>query len=113
MNHHITTGGGLRGSLRAWGTMLAISLEDRLAYPLRVMEMVAHGGAMSSPRTHEAARAAIASCRLEAPVFDALLRDFEQAARREIAAGVGDFRRSSPLTRAWRRWLPVRGPGPG
>lgn len=88
-------------------------VEDLLAYPLRVMEMVAHGGAMSSPRTHEAARAAIASCRLEAPVFDALLRDFEQAARREIAAGVGDFRRSSPLTRAWRRWLPVRGPGPG
>ncbi|MCE9629806.1 MAG: hypothetical protein K8S94_03680 [Planctomycetia bacterium] len=68
-----------------------------LSYPLRVMEIIAHGGTMASPKTHLAAISLIASVTLDEEAFAALLRDFEVAARREIALGIEDHARVTNL----------------
>ncbi|MFM8733851.1 MAG: hypothetical protein ACKOC8_01445 [Pirellulales bacterium] len=65
-----------------------------LSYALRVMEVIAHGGAMASTHTHLAAAALIRACELDPDGFAALQRDFETAARRQIAAGIADHRRA-------------------
>ncbi len=69
--------------------------EVLLSYTLRVMEVIGHGGTMASPRTHLAAAALIRSCELDPEGFAALHRDFEAAARQQIAAGIADHARAT------------------
>jgi hypothetical protein len=80
--------------------------EVLLSYTLRVMEVIAHGGTMASPRTHLAAAALIRSCELDPEGFASLHRDFEASARRQIAAGIADHQGTtwwSELTDRFRR----------
>lgn len=78
------------GELGQSAAKFAGTPESLLAYTLRVMEVVAHGGTMASPRTHQAAAALIRSCTLDPEGFAVLQRDFEESARRQIAAGIAD-----------------------
>lgn len=76
-----------------------------LSYGLRVMHHYATGEDVNVPSAFVATRALLRAQRLDTPAFARLAEGFDAGVRREVETGIADFRRLSPLARAWSVWF--------
>ena len=81
------------------------SAAEILSYGLRVMHHYATGEEVNVPATFAATRNLLGLPNLDEAAFAALHDGFSAGVRREVAAGIDDFRRRSPLARQWSVWF--------
>ena len=76
-----------------------------LSYGLRVMHHYATGEDVNVPSAFVATRRIVRVPRIDEAAFAALTEGFDAGVRREVEAGIDDFRRLSPLRRQWSVWF--------
>ena len=76
-----------------------------LSYGLRVMHHYATGDGVNVPSAFAATLPVLGTPHLDEAAFAALTDGFNAGVKREVMAGIDEFRRRSPLARQWSVWF--------
>lgn len=75
------------------------------SYGLRVMHHYATGEEVNVPAAFAATRPLLGAVNVDEAAFAALTDGFNAGVKREVMAGIDEFRRRSPLARQWSVWF--------